>query len=266
MRALLIGSRAAHKNGIDLGRAPGDADYFADNDYPERIAEIFGMKADVFWDTAFDAWLPDDYRCRTATPDELYTIKLSHAAWELPPQGNWEKHMHDAMTLKAAGARVDEDLYQLLYGVWQRQHGAKRVNLQMESDTFFADAVDRAYDHDSLHRSVAYSPGKPIYERVLKPGATVDMDMDAVWAMPFEQQIRLFREEIYVTALERIIIPSSYKRSPGWAYSWALRRTVTSLTKGRSSRFIAENYDIFRTADIDYVRHHRANAHHLITV
>ncbi|MFE5290147.1 hypothetical protein ACFRAQ_34710 [Nocardia sp. NPDC056611] len=263
MRTLLVGSHAAKWHGVDLGRTPGDYDFFADTEFPEMMHgdNENGDKVDIFWDDALTQWLPEGHY-GIAYPEELYTIKLSHAAWELR-NGSWDKHMNDAMVLKAAGAQVDEDLYKLLYSVWERHHGKKQVNLDEESDEFFTDAVVRRFDHDSLHRSVAYSPGKPLYERVLKPGKTVAMDMAAVWAMPFDRQVALFREEIYVTALERLIIPSNYQYSPGRAYKWALRRTITSLTKGRSSRFIAENYDIFRQPDFDYVRHHQRNAHHL---
>jgi hypothetical protein len=251
-RRLVIGSTAAHVHGY-LDRLPDDLDAFSD--------EPADGKDDFFWDDALAEWIPDGTD-RLATLDELYTIKLSHAYWELK-NGTWRKHMHDLVALQDAGAKVDQPLHDLLYGVWERRHGKKRVDLTQESDEFFSDAVRRAYDHDSLHRSVAYSE-RPLYEEVLKAGKSVQMDMKKVWALPFELQVKLFREEVYVTALERIVIPSDYTASPRAAYMWALRRTITSLTKGKSAQFIAEHYKTFRDPDIDYVKHHLSNADKLI--
>jgi predicted deacetylase len=103
-----------------------------------------------------------------------------------------------------------------------------------------------------------------MYIRTLRPGSTVSVSMPYIKAMPHADQIRLFREEVYATALERIIIPSNYTASPRRAYAWALRRTITSLTKGWSSRFLIENYCEMRTPDVDYVKVHLANTDKLI--
>ncbi|MBF6085168.1 hypothetical protein IU485_27730 [Nocardia cyriacigeorgica] len=263
MRTLLIGSWAAREHGIDLGRDPGDFDYFADNSEMRAGNENYALKMDIIWDDDFAEWLPEGTD-RTATPDELATIKLSHAAWELR-NGSWRKHMRDYVILTHKhGARIDEDLYKLLYPAWERLHGRKPVQLNQDNRSFFTDAVHRTYDHDSLHRSVAYTPGKPLYEAVLRDGAEVEMDMGKVWALPHQLRLRLYREEIYATALERIMIPSQYTASPLFAYRWALRRTITSLTKGRSSRWLAEHYLELLCPDFDYVAQHLANSRYLI--
>ena len=416
MRELLIGSRAALRRDVDLGREPKDWDYIADHAIES---------GDVYWDKAFEEWLPD-FTCREATLDELYTLKISHSAWELK-NGSWAKHMSDAVKLKQAGAVLDTELYKLLYGAWERLHGKKVVDLSkpsggegeevwlpypdcprymisnmgrvrgprdgvlagtratsydyrqyhiegktilghvlvartfigpMPSDmeeirhldgngqnnrvsnlmygtkrqnaadkerhgtnirkeahplakltqvsvdeirakyargdvsqralaaeygvaqslvgrvinhqswkeekAFFEDAVKREFLHDSIHYSVAYNPGQPMYEQVLKDGQSVEMDMRKIKALPFEECVKLYREEVYTTALERIVIPSDYTASPRAAYAWALRRTITSLTKGWSSMWMADHYEIFRTPDIDYVAHHLSNKKELI--
>lgn len=218
--------------------------------------------AEVFWDDRFRDWIPE-LGLRFATPNELLTIKLSHTAWELPRTNSWEKHMSDIVFLQGKGAVVDDDLYRMLYSVWQDKHGRKPIMLSDDKSEFFDDAVKRKYDHDSLHRSVAYDPGHPLYDFYLKLGATVEMDMSMVWSEPHDAIVRLFREEVYVTALERKVIPSGYTASPRLAYGWALRRTITGLTKGRSSRFMRENFTEFRSPDSDYVARHRENSHYL---
>jgi hypothetical protein len=233
-------------------REPKDLDVISDEDFPGE---------DTYWDPSFSEWLPDGFT-RFATVDELYTIKLSHSYWELK-NGSWNKHMFDLVTLQDAGAKVIQPLHDLLYRVWELQHGPKKVDLTQESDEFFSDAVRRRYDHDSLHESVAYGD-RPIYEEVLKDGKTVQMDMSKIWALPFDRQVQLFREEVYVTALERWMIPTDYTHSPRGAYAKALRRTITSLTKGKSAQFISENYKTFRDPDMDYVAHHLSRADRLI--
>lgn len=252
MTRLIIGSTAVKHWFPDFPREPKDMDLFTD--VPEPGAECF-------WHPLF----PLEFHpilTGYALPTELYTIKLSHSYWELP-NGSWEKHIEDAMWLKAKGAYFDQPLHDLLYRVWEERYGRKQVDLTQESDEFFSDAVNRVYDHDSIHETVAYGP-RPMYESVLKEGRSVQVDMEKVKALPFEDKVRLFREEIYATALERKVIPSGYTVSPRRAYAWALRRTITSLTKGWSATFIACNYDTFRRPDVDYVAAHLANKHKLI--
>lgn len=253
---IVIGSRAIKHHFPDFPREPKDYDYFT------SLVDDSSIAGDAFYHEKLVEWF-GEYDNDVATPDELYTIKLSHAFWELP-NGSWNKHMADLMFLKGKGCQAVEPLYKLLYDIWTDKHGSKKMDLTKEADNFFADAVQRKYDHDSLHYSVAYTPGKPMYELALKDGHSVDMDMKKVWSWSFEDQVKLFREEVYATALERIVVPRNYRVSPGLAYHWALRRTITSLTKGTSARFIAENYDTFHRPDFDYVKHHQANKHFLI--
>lgn len=241
---LVIGSTAARENGVNLGREPKDVDTFTNQD---DIGE------DSFWDDRFlDYW--DDDTDRVATIDELTTIKYSHSFWELR-NGSWGKHMADLLKLRAAGGEVIEELYTILYAVWETRHGKKVLNLQKEADEFFTDAVKRRFVHDTIHESIA-APDRPVYEECLRDGHSVDMDMKKVWAMPVEHQLKMFREEIYVTALERKVIPANYEGSSGAAYQWALRRTITSLTKGKSARFLVDHFDELKRPDEDYVKHH----------
>ncbi|HEU4967296.1 MAG TPA: hypothetical protein VFT53_07575 [Candidatus Saccharimonadales bacterium] len=269
MTTLIIGSTAA-KHWIPDFRDPKDFDIFSDVEDDEIIsgvgfAKYAGMRIEPFVHSSFTSWFSNrktGWQGVFATLDELYTIKISHAYWELP-NGSWTKHMDDAACFKRHGAVLLPELHDLLYKVWVEKHGAKKTNLNMDKSGFFDDAVTRVYDHDSIHASVAYGD-HPLYEDVMADGQSVKTDMRKVWALPFEKQVMLFREEVYATALERIVIPREYRCSPRFAYAWALRRTITSLTKGRSALFLADNYELFRSPDMDYVKRHRDNAHKLI--
>jgi hypothetical protein len=197
-----------------------------------------------------------------ANPDFLYTLKISHSFWEI--NGTWDKHAADIYWLqKNADVEFLPEVYDIVYPVWKELHGKKKTNLAQGKQTFFADAVVRKYDHDSLHDSVCYHD-EPWYLSILKDGEEVLTDWDKFMALPYESQLQLVREEIYATALERIVIPKNYKVSPQWAYAWALRRTATSLFKGKWALWLMLHYsDVFR-ADMDYVARHKSRADRLI--
>jgi len=258
VQQLIVGSHALVHNGLCL-REPQDMDMFTPNG--AELVHEYGALLDDIWHESFQEWIPEGTD-RMATLDELYTIKCSHLGWELN-NGTWHKHAHDVVMLKRAGAKILDPLYANLYKVWEGLHGKKVMNLDQDKSEFFDDAVRRTYDHDSLHESVAYGD-RPVYESILKDGASVDVDGKKLWALDHESLVRLFREEICATALERIVIPKNYQTSPGRAYMWALRRTITSLTKGKSSRFIIDNLEEFSRPDPDYVKRHLDNADKLM--
>lgn len=250
MRELVIGSEAAVYL-VPGFRMPKDYDIFSDTPQSGK---------DTVWHESMASFVGEG--SRHATLDELYTIKVSHSYWELP-NGSWDKHMSDQVTFKQAGATLIPEMHDTLYKVWEENLGKKKMNLNQDASQFFADAVPRTYDHDSIHYSVAYGD-TPLYESVMKDGQSVAMDMKKVWALPFETQVALFREEVYATALERWLIPTDYRFSPRRAYALALRKTITSLTKGKSAQFISEHYDIFRDPDMNYLAQHQSKRDQLI--
>lgn len=258
MRSLIVGSHALKALGV-CNREPKDMDLWSNK--PES-GHLFGQKVDHLWHERFAEFIPETDQAQYATLDQMYTIKLSHSHWELK-NGSWGKHIYDLIQLQNAGAKLDMGLYKVLYKVWEEMHGKKVMNLDQDKTEFFDDAVRRMYDHDSLHESVAFGD-RPIYEEILRDGATVDVDSRKLWALPHERIVQLFIEEICVTALERIVIPRNYQTSPGAAYMWALRRTVTSLTKGKSSRFILQNIQEFIKPDPNYVQRHLSKKERLI--
>jgi hypothetical protein len=255
--ALIIGSVAMQFWFDNEVRKPKDLDFFGTK-VPQFLVASYD-KVDPFWHDSFAGTVLD--RNDVASVNELYTIKCSHAYWELD-NGSWGKHMADIKFLKQRGAQLDLELHQLLYPVWVEKHGKKKMNLAQAAGMFFKDAVVRKYDHDSIHDSVAFGD-YPLYEDILKDGESVDIDPNKLWSMNHETLVKLFREEIAATALERWMIPTNYKFSPGRAYHMALKKTITSLTKGKSARFIVDNFADFSTAH-DYMSIHRSKQDRLI--
>lgn len=251
MTLTLIGSTAA-KHWFEDFREPKDRDYHT----PEPVVYL-DDHADVFVDERLGAW---DWGV-LATPEELYTMKVSHAFWEI--ENSWNKHMFDVLFFQNKNVGFIRELYDILLPIWKDLHARKITNLKQNKENFFKDAVVRTYDHDSIHASIAYYDA-PLYERILVPGEEVLTSWDVFDKMEHSDKIKLVREEVYATALERILIPNDYKGSPGAAYAWALRRTITSLFKNEWALWAVLNYAELARPDVDYKSRHLANKDRLI--
>lgn len=243
----LVGSEALGTWLPDV--TPKDVDFFSDQ-------KVEG--ADCFYDPRLEAWDWLD----TATLDELYTIKISHIFWELK-NGSWNKHQYYLIRMQQAGARFLPDLYDILYPIWEDLHGKKRVNLNAEPEDFFNKNVARIYDHDSIHKAVAYYD-RPLYTAILKDGAGVMVDRDKFLNLSATDQLRVAREEVYVTALERQVIPSGQRVNSRPAYSWALRKLITSFSKGWFALFVALNMEALRMPEVKYVQKFNENQNLLV--
>ena len=242
----LIGSQAAKSHFPDF-REPADLDYHCDN-----AQEAETVSGDVFVDSRLGAWEWGD----VATPEELYTLKVSHSFWEIGD--SWQKHMNDIVFFQRKGVGFIRELYDILFPIWKEIHGRKVTSLAQNAEDFFGDAVERKYVHDSVHDSIAYYD-RPLYESILVPGEEVAVDSSKFWSMDHDTKVMLVREEIYATALERILIPNDYKGSPAAAYAWALRRTITSLFKNDWALWAVLNYDELSRPDVDYRKRHLDN-------
>lgn len=188
-----------------------------------------------------------------ATPEAILAIKMSHFGFDIL----WEKHKKDILWLKSNGIEPIMELYQELKSFWKEKHGNKDfLSLYKDKTEFFNDFVDYEFDHDYLHELVAY-PNKPMYTRCHKDGEEVMIDQKKFFNMPFCDQVRMFREEIAVIALERWLLNprTTGKVSIATAHAYSLRKTVTSLTKNWATDFLVENIERFIVPDRSYYKH-----------
>lgn len=253
----VIGSNALRHHFPDFPREPKDLDLLSD--VPKETLEKLFLKprVDAFWHEGMDKFFSDGI----ATPEQLYTLKVSHAFWDI--HGTWNKHMSDILYLQKQSVEFDRDLYDFLFPIHKEMHGRKRTSLAKNKMDFFGDAVVRKYDHDSLHDSVAYGD-EPMYTRILKDGEEVMVDSSKFWAMSLDDKFKTIREEVYATALERWVVPSDYRISPRMAYAMAMKKSITSLFKGEWALFIVLNYSELWQPDMNYVAHHKSKSHKLI--
>lgn len=251
----LIGSRAIKYWFPDF-RDVSDADWDYQSPTDAGIYPPVTDKYDIFIDPRLGQWEWGDI----ATPDELYTMKISHGYWDI--NGTWAKHAADIVFLQRKGAKFIPELHDLLLGIWKERYRKNPISLNKSADEFFTDHVPYVYVHDTVHESVAYHE-RPWYESYLKDGSDVMVDNAKFWALPLESQLEAVREEIYVIALERVLIPNDFKKSPGLAYRWALRRVATSLFKNKWATFVLLHLDELGKPDVDFVKRHKENAHKL---
>lgn len=243
---VMVGSTALARH-ID-GVTPKDVDYFSDE-------PIEGT--DVFWHPSLEGY---EWSGEVASLDELYTIKVSHSFWELP-NGSWDKHMFHLVKMQQAGAKFLPDLYEVLYPIWEQRYGAKKVNLEADPDEFFNKQVTRIYEHDTIHASIAFYD-EPLFNRILRDGHDVAVSQSKFEALPNADKIMLVQEEVFATALERKVIPGLLP----WkhAYMWALRKLITSFSKGWFPLWAVLHFDELRTPPFNYHDVMLTNQHKLV--
>lgn len=236
---------------IDYLLCGQDKKYFGTTSDGRKI-DAHGIPEEIFeyirgtCHTEFDGSLPYDLPCL----ETLYTLKVSHAAFDI----HWEKTMWDINWFQEQKYKVDEKLYDMLYPFWLEIHAHKKnlVNLNRTNEDFFLDNVKRVYEHDDLHMCIKYN-AIPMY-KVLKHDQTKAMIAKDLWdKCRYHEKTQLCREEIYVTALERFYIPSEGKMPPLICYRKAIKKLVTSMSKGWFPRFIIEHYNDIKNPDKDYV-------------
>ncbi len=237
---MIIGSTALEYFGLNRSE-PKDLDVFVTEFSPMLI----GTDSHKIPDEIFCS-LPekDGY----LTPSGILTLKMSHLQWD----NHWWKTFQDILWLKIKhNIEFDEALYYKLVHFWKTVHGNKSfLSLEKTKEDFFTDKVSYPMDHDLLHEKVAY-PDEPVYKKCLKSGKDVAIDKSKFDLLDFDEQVKMFKEEISVIALERYLLNENNSiNSIIRAYQLALKKTITNLTKNWASDFIIFNLEKF--VSIDY--------------
>lgn len=248
MNKVLVGSKAT-KHWFPEFRNPNDTDYLVDEDIKgePRVLEYHNVNRGAGLQELFKKCIDaghkegDDY---ITPPELLYTLKLSHCYWPI----HWPKTMADILFFQKKGVKYDNELLSLLYKDWVEIHGKKRAFLNKSNEDFFKDKVNRTYIHDDIHRAVAYYD-EPMFERIKKNKDLAYCNESLFNTLSQEDKYKLCREEIYVTALERFIIPKDFCINTLAAYRGACQLLLTSMTKGWFPRFIALNWQELNKPD-----------------
>jgi len=220
MNKLIYGSKAAKFWFPDF-REPKDLDIISKEDY---------------WIDSFQYILDNNKHPVYADPKFLFTIKVSHAAWDI----HWDKTMHDIVFLKNKGCQLDQELYQNLYKDWTEYHGRKKVRLNMKNDEFFTNKITRKYDHDYLHEIFGFYD-RPLHERIRKDLDSPMCSKELFDRLSFEEQIKCALEEIQVIATERWVIPN--KIGLNHAKYLAMKQLIISMSTGWFNLFLILNFE-----------------------
>ena len=177
------------------------------------------------------------YNWSYATLDELYTIKMSHRYLKNSPAFN--KTMDDITLLRYKGAKITGDLKPIYELRQEETYTYKHPKLSMSKKDFFTDSVKYVYDHDSIHRAIAFGDN-PAYLS-FKPDQNEVLCSKSLWdKLPSSTQLYAVVEESAVLALERSVVP--FNTDFDRAYKIALSKVCTSITSGWFREFAWENY------------------------
>lgn len=245
---MIIGSTALRYHGIDVGE-PKDVDIMVTSRgslHDRLVVEDTVLVTQEIYNSIYNS-------TGYVYPQELLTIKMSHMAWDT----KWDKTKRHVLLLFGLGYRPDKQLYLQLKQHWQTEYSNKdHLSLAKTKTEFFNDHVTYVYDHDYLHKLVSY-PGDPTYRSCLKDGEEVLVCKDSFDSLSYEQQLSMFREEITVIAIERWLVNPVNKGNVSWtkAYSMALKKVVTNLTKNWAADFIILNIGMLYKPDYTYFKH-----------
>lgn len=175
--------------------------------------------------------------------DFLYMLKMSHRYKKNSP--HFYKTMKDIQAMRAANAAITEELETIYKKRMKETYNYGHPNLKQSKKDFFTDDVPYKYDHDSIHKAIAFLDA-PAYSKVKDVQDEVYMKKENFFDASEDIQLLCTVEESMVLSLERSIIPFDLfddRLACGRAFMTALMKVCTSITSGWFREYSWENYD-----------------------
>ena len=243
-----IGSYAARYH-IPSWREPRDIDVLTDDpNLKKEDVDCGGLKVEIHYTEKFAGFNRILIEGRYPSLSALLTLKMSHLQFG---GRQWIKHAKDVIALMNLGVPYYGDIYFSLLNFWQERFKKRKGTLKKTNDDFFKDNVKRKYVHDDLHLAVAYY-GEPLYNRIKYDRSLATCSQYLFHRLSHDDQLKLCREEIYATALERFLIPSEFKTKPIVGYRQALQNLIVSMTSGFFCNFLIFNLNNLVNPDKDF--------------
>jgi hypothetical protein len=214
-------------------REPKDIDYVTNNliEYQNQISQIpSGTELHC---------IPCSPN-REMTADELYTLKVSHAIYDI----HWQKTMSDIRFFQMKGCKIIPQFLSELRDHWSLVHkNKKRCDFEVEEEMFFKDNVKRTISHDDLHRIINPNPKYQLIVDGVKP------NKDKFDSLSLLDKNDVCLEEAYVISIERFYGKLPFRT----AYNKAQQSLVTRLHPIWLADWVILNWkDYFWTPKIDY--------------
>jgi hypothetical protein len=202
-------------------REPKDIDWVT-NDVTKLKKSIIGQEEYYFIPNT-----PD----REMTADEIYTLKVSHAIYDI----NWKKTMSDIRFLQMKGCKLIPDFLTQLRTYWETVHGVQhRTDFEVKPGQFFDDRVKRKLNHDDLHKML--NP-VPTYLKMIVNDVNPNPDK-FLNDLTDDERKEVLYEEAFVIAMERLgHLPTRA------AYNSAQQSLVTKLHPVWLADFIIEHWN-----------------------
>ena len=205
MKKLLTGSSILKQHFPEY-REPKDVDYFVD----EKGRVRNGNEEYLYNPIIFK--YPILYRDGELTLQGLFNVKLSHIRFNI----NWDKHMYDIQFMLEncpKDCNIDELYQKEQFEFWEEYlPKVRRSKLEQDKEDFFNNAVNEdIHQHDFLHTLIAETPA---YTKLLKDGATVELDENKWHNLCNEERDDVVLEEVHIMSAERFNgnVISSYRR------------------------------------------------------
>lgn len=214
-------------------REPKDLDYITEEPFMSREVQHY-------WIPSFEYILNTNVDTTYVDANYLYTIKVSHAAWNI----HHDKTLKDIIFFQHKGCELNIELYKALVKDWTVVHGKKHVNLNKPNEYFFVDKVTRKYNHDDLHRKLAFYEA-PLHEKIRHNPFIALPNEELFNKLSKEDQLKCALEEIYVIATERFLDKYPLKI----AKVKAMKQLITTMTKGWFNLFLILNFETLLKSD-----------------
>lgn len=230
----IYGSQLVKKIFPDF-REPKDIDYVTNDliEYQNQFSKI-NSGTELHWIPC----VPN----REMTSDEIYTLKVSHAIYDI----HWQKTMSDIRFLQIKGCKIVPDFLRELRTHWETVHVNKsRCDFSVEEEMFFTDKVKRKIPHDDLHKIINPNPSYQLVVDGVKP------NQNKFELLTISDKNNICFEEAYVISIERF-----YDKLPfRIAYNKAQQSLVTRLHPIWLADWVILNWkDYFWTPKINYYK------------
>lgn len=215
----IFGSSLIKKHFNDF-REPNDLD-FVTNDPSKVLKSKIGEREYYY--------IPSSPN-REMTPDEIYTLKVSHAIYDI----HWKKTMSDIRFLQLKGCNIIQSYLNDLREYWKEVHGEQvRTDFEINPGDFFEDKVRRKINHDDLHKMLNPSP---TYLKMINSGVTPDKEK--YFNLLESERKELLYEEAFVIAIERF-----FTQNDRMAYQNSQKSLITRLHPVWLADQVIENWN-----------------------
>jgi hypothetical protein len=193
--------------------------------------------------------------CNICTLQELYIQKRSHVHRPI----KFDRHMFELRAIKGAMTTLTPEMEEMLEErkkLTRKKYNDKAPSLRKTNEEFFDDYVTKYYVHDQLHEVVAYYQC-PIYTKLKRDDSLAACERDLWEALSYRDKLNCVREECYVIALERFIIPKLIKGERHTpfkvAFHMAHEKVCTTLTSGWFRDFAIDNFFEAKSDIVDFL-------------